>query len=176
MQYIIIDLEATCWKNVMDFTKMEIIEIGAVRMTGDSLEVMDEFSYFVCPVESPLLSDFCQELTSIRQEDVDAAESFDIVFPKLLRWIGEDEYKIVTWGNYDIRQFEIDCLRHKVELPERFKTEHINLKKEFAGLKHCRPCGMKQALRMIDIPLTGTHHRGIDDARNIAKIAQEVFK
>ena len=33
-----------------------------------------------------------------------------------------------------------------------------------------RPLGMKGALAMEDIPLEGTHHRGIDDARNIAKI------
>ncbi|MCF7921044.1 MAG: exonuclease domain-containing protein [Candidatus Cloacimonetes bacterium] len=176
MQYVIIDLEATCWKNVMDFTKMEIIEIGAVKLAGDTLEVLGEFSCFVRPVVNPLLSDFCKELTSIRQQDVDAAEIFKVVFPRLLAWIGEDDYKIVTWGNYDIKQFEIDCRRHGIELPEKFITQHINLKKEFAESKQCRPCGMKRALRLLDIPLTGTHHRGIDDARNIARIGQELLK
>ena len=176
MNYIIIDLEATCWKNVMDFTKMEIIEIGAVKLAEVSLEVSGEFSCFVRPVESPQLSDFCQELTSIRQQEVDAAEPFNIVFPRLLEWIGEDDCRIVTWGNYDIKQFDIDCQRHGIELPEKFKTQHINLKKEFAKLKHCRPCGMKQALRFLNIPLAGIHHRGIDDARNIVRIAQEIFK
>jgi inhibitor of KinA sporulation pathway (predicted exonuclease) len=29
---------------------------------------------------------------------------------------------------------------------------------------------MAGALRQLGIPLAGTHHRGIDDARNIAKI------
>jgi len=176
MNYIIIDLEATCWKNVMDFTKMEIIEIGAVKLAGDSLDVLGELPCFVRPVDSPELSEFCKELTSITQQDVDAAETFDIVFPKLLAWIGEEDYKIVSWGNYDMKQFVIDCQRHDLEMPEKFEQEHINLKKEFAKLKHRRPCGMKQALRMLDLPLEGTHHRGIDDARNIAKIAQIVFR
>jgi len=58
MNYIIIDLEATCWKNDMDFTKMEIIEIGAVKLAGDDLEVLSEFPRFVRPVENSQLSDF----------------------------------------------------------------------------------------------------------------------
>ena len=176
MNYIIIDLEATCWKNDMDFTKMETIEIGAVKLAGDNLEVLSEFSHFVRPVEIPQLSDFCTELTSITQQDVDKAEPFNIVFPELLKWIGEEDYKMVSWGSYDLTQFTIDCRRHDINLPERFAEEHINLKKEFAKLKQRRPCGMKQALRILNIPLAGTHHRGIDDARNIAKIAQQVLK
>lgn len=29
---------------------------------------------------------------------------------------------------------------------------------------------MKGALHILDLPLEGTHHRGVDDAKNIAKI------
>jgi inhibitor of KinA sporulation pathway (predicted exonuclease) len=29
---------------------------------------------------------------------------------------------------------------------------------------------MKEALKLAEIELEGTHHRGIDDARNIAKL------
>ena len=174
MLYIIIDLEATCWKNVMDFSIMEIIEIGAVKLDCDTLEVISEFPRFVRPVVNPLLSDFCKELTSITQKEIDEAETFNIIFPQLLEWIGDEDYKLVTWGNYDPKQFEIDCRRHNIDLPEKFENRHINLKKEFAKQKQCRPCGMKQALRILKIPLEGTHHRGIDDARNIAKIAQQI--
>ena len=35
--------------------------------------------------------------------------------------------------------------------------------------------GMDKALEYLGIDLEGTHHRGIDDARNIAKIAHEVL-
>lgn len=175
MNYIVIDLEATCWKNMMDFSKMEIIEIGAVKLNSETLQVIDEFAVFVRPEIEPMLSDFCRDLTSITQNDVDSADSFDLVFPQLLRWIGKEDYKIVTWGNYDIRQFNIDCDRHHLDLPEQFEKDHINLKKTFAIWKKRRPCGMKHALRTLNIPLEGTHHRGIDDARNIAKIAKAVF-
>ncbi len=35
-------------------------------------------------------------------------------------------------------------------------------------------CGMKKAMAILNLDLNGTHHRGIDDARNIAKILQVI--
>ena len=46
----------------------------------------------------------------------------------------------------------------------------MNVKKEFARAFGVRPCGMDKALRHAGLPLTGTHHRGLDDARNIAAL------
>ncbi|MEK3793401.1 hypothetical protein MKX42_16845 [Paenibacillus sp. FSL R7-0204] len=34
---------------------------------------------------------------------------------------------------------------------------------------------MERALTMLKLPLEGTHHRGIDDAKNIAKIFGKIF-
>lgn len=34
---------------------------------------------------------------------------------------------------------------------------------------------MAQALKLLDMPLVGTHHRGVDDAVNIAKIAAKIY-
>lgn len=47
----------------------------------------------------------------------------------------------------------------------------MNLKHEFAVLTDGRPRTMKEALRFMSLPLEGRHHRGIDDARNIARLA-----
>ncbi|WP_375377881.1 exonuclease domain-containing protein [Paenibacillus sp. MZ04-78.2] len=45
MNYIVLDLEATCWEN--DRTKQnEIIEIGAVKI-NDKLKIVDEFQTFI---------------------------------------------------------------------------------------------------------------------------------
>jgi len=71
---------------------------------------------------------------------------------------------------YDLNQFRTDCRRHQIPLPASFEN-HVNLKQAFSRLKEVKPTGMKGALRMMEIPLEGTHHRGVDDARNIAKLA-----
>ncbi len=171
MQFIVVDLEATCWAESRPRDRMEIIEIGAVRLDAE-LQATDEFSSFVRPVVEPTLSAFCAELTSITQGEVDAADPFSMVFPSFLDWIGTGEVRLCSWGFYDVGQFRLDCHRHGLAFPESFESGHINLKAEFAAWQGVRRCGMARALKHLGLPLTGTHHRGIDDARNIAAIAQ----
>lgn len=49
--------------------------------------------------------------------------------------------------------------------------QHINVKVLFAETKGLtKPTGMNGALHILNVPLEGTHHRGVDDAKNIAKI------
>ncbi|HSU65825.1 MAG TPA: 3'-5' exonuclease [Tepidisphaeraceae bacterium] len=174
MRYIIVDLEATCWENVRDFARMETIEIGAVELPDAKSPPSREFSAFIRPVVEPQLSEFCQRLTSIRQEDVDRADDFGSVFPGFVAWIGPEPFVLCSWGGYDLTQFRIDCERHGVPLPSTF-LRHINLKKEFARQLRVKVCGMQRALSHAGLPLIGTHHRGIDDARNIARLAALVL-
>jgi len=71
MNYIIFDLEATCWDQ-WEKNDNETIEIGAVKVS-DSKEIIDEFETFIQPIKYPKLSKCCKDLTSIEQSDVDAA-------------------------------------------------------------------------------------------------------
>ena len=171
MNYVIVDLEATCWETGTKVSRMEIIEIGAVMLALRSFEAIDEFSEFVRPTAEPVLSDFCKELTSIRQKDVDKADPFEPVFARFLHWIGDEPYTLYSWGAYDLNQFKVECERRHMPLPEPFEN-HINLKALLASLTQTKQRGMKAALSMFGIPLEGRHHRGIDDARNIAQIAR----
>jgi 3'-5' exoribonuclease 1 len=173
---IIVDVEATCWDGPRerDRDHMEIIEIGAVRL-DEHLEILDEFDAFVRPVVEPTLSGFCTRLTSITQADVDDADLFSVAFPRFLDWIGDRAYRLCSWGFYDVAQFRLDCSRHGVAFPEPFETDHVNLKREFARRRGVPRCGMAEALAHLGLPLEGTHHRGIDDARNIARIARRLL-
>lgn len=173
MQFIIVDLEATCWKTGTYLQKMEVIEIGAVRLDENLVEA-GEFAAFVKPTREPVLSDFCRQLTGITQEQVDGAEQFPAVFEKFCAWIGEGEFRLCSWGAYDFNQFELECRRYAIPFP--FVVDrHINIKRLFASQRNLKPCSMKQALNLLQIPLEGRHHRGIDDAKNIAKIARTVL-
>jgi inhibitor of KinA sporulation pathway (predicted exonuclease) len=170
MRYVVFDLEATCWKEPRPRELMEIIEIGAVMLASAAGPQVAEFARFVRPVAEPLLSAFCKELTSIRQEQVDAADAFPAVFRDFVAWAGGGEFDLCSWGAYDVRQMRQDCRRHAVPFPDGF-DRHINLKDEFARLFNVKRCGMAAALRYAGLPLLGTHHRGIDDARNISRLA-----
>ena len=170
MRYIVVDLEATCWEGVRS-PDTEIIEIGAVMLASSQGPTTSDFGAFVRPVVHPRLSDFCRELTSIRQEDVDGADPFPAVLRRLRTWIGTGAFTLCSWGGYDLNQLRNDSRRHGLQLPPTFERGHTNLKKEFARVFGVKSCGMARALEIAGLPLEGTHHRGADDARNIARLA-----
>jgi len=174
MRYVIVDLEATCWEGGSNLERMEIIEIGAVIFGSSTGPILEEFNAFVRPVIHPELSEYCMRLTSIRQKDVDEADDFKVAFPRFIDWIGAQPFTLCSWGAYDLKQFRVDCERHKIPLPVTF-LRHINLKQEFADLKRIKPCGMAKALNILGIKLEGTHHRAIDDVRNIVRIAVQIL-
>jgi 3'-5' exoribonuclease 1 len=174
MHYVIIDLEATCWETGQTSDRMEIVEIGAVLLESSCGPVLRTFGAFVQPVESPVLSEFCRQLTSIQQADVDAAESCPRVLSRLLQWIGPGPYGLCSWGACDLGQLRVDCGRHGIALPTPFER-HINLKQQYSLWRGVKPTGMKGALRREGIALEGTHHRGADDAQNIAKLAMRIL-
>lgn len=174
MNYIIVDLEATCW-NPKGNHQNEIIEIGAVKI-DEYQDVISEFSEFIKPIINPTLSEFCTELTSITQEDVDNSSLFPEVIKRFRQWIGEDEeFLLCSWGHYDKGQFKKDCELHK--LGTNWLEYHISLKHQYAELANLRKggIGMEKALLREGFSLDGTHHRGIDDAQNITKIFLKYF-
>lgn len=175
MNYIIVDLEATCWER-REGRKNEIIEIGAVCI-NDKLDILDEFNKFIVPTVNPTLSDFCIGLTSITQENIDSANEFPVVILSFIEWINsfEGDYILCSWGHYDRVQFKNDCELH--ELDWSWTNRHISLKHQYGKMKgQQRAPGMKRALKSEKIPLDGTHHRGIDDAKNILKIFTKYYE
>ena len=175
MNYIVFDLEATCWEGVDTGQRNEIIEIGAVKI-NDQKQIVSEFERFIKPLKYPILSDFCKNLTSIKQEEVDRAQYFNIVAEEFKSWIGysTEEYILCSWGLYDKKQFENDC--HLFSMDTAWVTPHVNLKQQHGKIRKLqRAIGMKNALQLEGMSLEGTHHRGIDDARNIARIFLRYF-
>jgi inhibitor of KinA sporulation pathway (predicted exonuclease) len=176
MQHIFLDLECTCWKIDHVRTKMETIEIGAVKC-GPDFQVEAEFDHFVRPVVVPKLSAFCTRLTSIEQEDVDQAAVFSEIFAKFNTWVGSQPLTWYSWGDFDREQLLLDLERHQMVWGDHLaEHNHVNLKKVFAkwvGLE--KPVGMMKALRTLNIEFEGRHHRAIDDARHVAKIAAHMF-
>ncbi|MEL6538913.1 MAG: 3'-5' exonuclease [Bacteroidota bacterium] len=86
MNYIVLDLEATCWQYRSEHQQNEIIEIGALKVNATG-QTVDEFAEFVQPKLDPTLSNFCKELTSISQSQVDNADTFEVVLGRFQEWI-----------------------------------------------------------------------------------------
>jgi len=177
MTFIIVDFEATCCnKGSVARNEMEIIEIGAIALQEDNLETLGEYQTFIRPVRHEKLTVFCRELTSITQEEVDSSDTFPQALKHFTQWINQyDNPVFCSWGNYDKSQLKQDCDFHSAQYP--FSNEHINIKKVFAtnmGIK--KPMGLGKALKYMKMQFEGTAHRGIDDARNMARLAPHIFK
>jgi len=179
---VILDFEATCRPGAPP-NPQEIIEFPSVLVDLREERVIDEFESFVRPVHHPQLSEFCTELTSIRQEDVADAPVFSDVFDRHIAWLkghhlldGDDPGVIVTCGDWDLSTMLPVQSRASeqsiAELP-RIYRRWINIKKIFSKTRRgAKAFGMPSMLKNLGLELLGRHHRGIDDCRNIARMAQ----
>lgn len=167
---IIIDLEATCWQSaVPEGQENEIIEIGLAVLDSETGAITQNQGILIKPQRSGV-SLFCTELTTITQDLLDKnGVTFEEAIEKLVDEYQSDLYTWASYGHYDLNMIRKQCRSFGVPYP--MVDQHINVKTlvgEKLGLQ--KPTGMNGALQFLDIPQEGTHHRGVDDAKNIAKI------
>lgn len=170
MQYIIFDLEATCWNGNPMGRQQETIEIGAVKLDEFGQQI-ETFNAFIKPIINPNLSAFCSELTSIHQPDVDSANTFDRVIEQFIHWIdpNEQSYLLCSWGDFDKKQLVRDCQYHDIDI--QWLNPYINLKKQYQEIQRLpKARGLKSTVLKEGFEFEGIHHRGIYDAINLAQI------
>lgn len=170
-EIIIIDLEATCWEQDGDYQRRrsEIIEVGVCKMDADTGELIKSEGILVKPVHSEI-SAFCTRLTSITPQMVERdGVSLKEACQKLEETYSSKKLTWASYGAYDRTMLNEQCTRLGIAYP--VSRQHINVKVLFSEVyKLGRGIGMAGALRMLNLPLEGAHHRGVDDAKNIAKI------
>lgn len=166
---IVIDIEATCWQgNPPPGEQNEIIEIGLCILDVKTRESTGKRSILVKPQRSQV-SEFCTQLTTLTQDQVNEGVLFDAACAMLEREYNAKSYLWSSWGNYDRKIFESQCQSFGVCYP--FSDRHVNIKKLFARYANGKKSvGMEKALELSQLTLEGTHHRGHDDAWNISRL------
>lgn len=166
---IVVDLEATCWEaNPPPGQQNEIIEIGVCTLDTQTFALADKRSILVKPVRSTV-SEFCTRLTTLTQAQVDGGVTFAEACQILVDDYASHMYLWGSWGMYDYKMFQQQCKSFDVFYP--FHMQHLNIKRHFARqANNKRSVGMVRALEMLNLSQEGTHHRGDDDAWNIARI------
>lgn len=165
----VIDIEATCWEGDAPTGQVsEIIEIGLCIVDLKARRRLERHAILVKPQYSAV-SEFCTRLTSLTSADLKGAGSFAEACGQLVTEHDASNRAWASWGDYDRKQFASQCAATGVPYP--FGPSHVNAKAVFTtahGLRR-RP-GMAQALDLAGLPLEGRHHRGVDDAWNIAAL------
>ncbi|KAJ1097161.1 hypothetical protein NDU88_002287, partial [Pleurodeles waltl] len=188
---IIIDFESTCWKDTKHFGQ-EIIEFPAVLLNTSNGEVESEFHTYVQPQEHPILSEFCTELTGIKQDQVEEGIPLKICLSQFCCWIQkiQTEKKIVflsatsnhptqedklcafvTWSDWDLEVCLLyECRRKQIRKPDILNS-WIDLRATYKQYYNRKPKGLNGALQDLGITFSGREHSGLDDSRNTARLA-----
>lgn len=169
----VVDVEATCWDGQPPPGQVsEIIEIGLTVVDLGAGRRLAKHRLLVRPARSEV-SPFCTELTGLTQAEVDSGLPFAEACRVLAAEHRTGSLPWASWGDYDRDQFTRQCRATGAQYP--FGQRHTNAKVAFTasyGLRR-RP-GMAQALEVAGLPLEGRHHRGDDDAWNIAALVLEL--
>ncbi|KAK0421036.1 hypothetical protein QR680_015034 [Steinernema hermaphroditum] len=193
---VVIDFECTCEDDVYDYP-FEIIEFPAVLIDTHEKKIVGQFRSFVRPTINPTLSEFCTNLTGVKQADVDAAPTFVKVLENFRQWLhsyihpwGENNragvmknFAIVTDGPWDIGKFfQMECIRAEqleLKVPHTFRS-YINIRRAFVfkykkthSLSKVNLSGM---LTVLGMDFVGREHCGLDDSINVARIALRMLE
>lgn len=175
-EILVVDIEATCWeKRIIPAGQFpEIIEVGIAVVNVQTLVITGRESILVFPTQS-MVSDYCTELTTLTQLLVETGVSYAKMCEVIINKYKGRSRAWGSWGNYDRIQFGKQCQEMGVIYP--FGSTHLNIKNLFT-LKRRSPkeVGMVKALNILNLELEGIHHRGVDDAFNIAKILINLLK
>ncbi len=171
---LVVDIESTCWEGAPPpGEENEIIEIGVCPLEVATGKRQDRRSLLVRPERSQV-SAFCTSLTTLTQDQVAAGVTFRDACATLRKDLKAEDRLWASYGDYDRRMFERQCQARNIRYP--FGPSHLNIKTLLAaslGLTH--EVGMDEALRLLNLPLEGTHHRGADDAWNIAALLAAIL-
>jgi inhibitor of KinA sporulation pathway (predicted exonuclease) len=168
-QIVVVDIESTCWEGeTPPGQESEIIEIGICLLNAAEGQRSMKQSILVRPEQSQV-SEFCTRLTTLTQKQVDQGISFSAACQRIQQDYKSRDRTWASYGDYDRVQFQRQCERTGIPYP--FNRTHLNVKNLFAlSLSLPREVGLDLALQLAGLPMEGTHHRGHDDAWNIAAL------
>lgn len=169
---LVVDLEATCADDgSITEESMEVIEIGACWATQEGV-VVEQFQAYVRPILRPILTEFCVNLLGIEQTCIDSAEPFSSVVPAFQEFVSLHRAPTSSWGSwgaFDRKQIDRECLRHGIADP--IGMNHQNIKRLFAKAQRIgKEVGMAKGCELAGLAIEGAHHRALDDALNIARL------
>ncbi|ELU02084.1 hypothetical protein CAPTEDRAFT_224647 [Capitella teleta] len=184
---IVLDFESTCWQDTK-FKPQEIIEFPAVLLNTSNGEIEAHFQKYVVPLEYPILSAFCQQLTGITQAQVDDGIPINHCLRSFTTWLQKIKQErnlvfnsvtdatskgctFVTWSDWDLGVcLRNECRRKQLRCPAELNS-WIDLRAAYKTFYGRQPNGLNGSLKDLGMDYDGREHCGLDDAKNTAKLA-----
>ncbi|XP_017246165.1 uncharacterized exonuclease domain-containing protein At3g15140 isoform X2 [Daucus carota subsp. sativus] len=180
--FLVLDLEG----------KVEILEFPVLMIDAKTLKLVDFFHRFVRP--TGMSKEYTNQYvdgkygklgvngiwheTAIPFKEV--IQQFEDWLATHRRWAKESKGYLnkgafITCGNWDIKtKIPEQYVVAGMKLPPYF-MEWINLKDIYLNFYNREATGMVPMLSQLKMQVLGTHHVGIDDTRNIARVLQRLI-
>lgn len=175
MKILVIDVESSCWEGGRPPSGQisEVIEVGGAVLEQDpqsSWEVTDSFGILIQP-ERSTVSQYCEELTGITQKALEDCGNTLEDAMEMVEGIGSTVWG--SWGDYDYNMLRDECKSKYIKY--RLPYAHLNIKALASAWFVVGTMGMKRMLGHLGMVHEGRHHRGEDDAKNIARILRKIL-
>ncbi|PWA86513.1 ribonuclease H-like domain-containing protein [Artemisia annua] len=180
--FLVLDLEG----------KVEILEFPVLMIDARTMDVVAFFHRFVRPTKmsEDRINQYIEgKYGKFGVDRVwhDTAIPFDEVITQFEEWMAKHSLcsqepngplhraAFVTCGNWDIKtKIPQQCEVSKMKLPPYF-MEWINLKDIYLNFYKRRAAGMRTMMNELNLQMLGSHHLGIDDTKNIARVLQRML-
>ncbi|KAK8939427.1 hypothetical protein KSP40_PGU014385 [Platanthera guangdongensis] len=172
--------------------KVEILEFPVVMIDTKTMDFVDSFHRFVRPTgmsEQRVAHYIEGKYGNMGVDRVwhDTAIPFKEVLEEFEKWMCShqlwkkeaggslNQAAFVTCGNWDLKtKVPQQCQVSKIRTPPYF-MEWINLKDIYLNFYNRRATGMMPMMRQLGLSSLGSHHLGIDDTKNIARVCQRLL-
>lgn len=179
MNYIIFDLEWNQSPRGKDGENprlpFEIINIGAIK-ADEQGNIIDEFSAVIRPKIYRELNHITKDLTGFTMGELNKGKKFTSACDDFIRWCGED-YVFCSWGSLDLFELQRNMAFYKYPLPKA-PVYFYDLQKIYSIIydngKNC--ISLENAVDAMNIPVTTSFHKALDDAYYTAMVFQKLDK
>ena len=179
MNFLLIDFEFTFYKRPFGRPRTffsEIIEIGAVKLEGETLTECGKLQNFVKPEFFPNHATDAMNFCMITPSDMKKAISFHKMIKRLEELYVPGETYFVTWGDNDYKVLDICCQKYRIKNPINRK-DCLDLAEAYRLMKgEANTTSLINSVRELDIENNGLWHTAFDDATNTGKILTKLFE
>lgn len=179
MDYLVIDFEFTFYKKPFGRPRTffsEIIEIGAIKLEGESLKECGKVQDFVKPQFFPKQAVDAMNFCMITPNDMKKAITFPKMIEKLAELYVPGETYFVTWGDCDYKVLETCCEKYKVKNPIQ-REDCLDLADAYKLMKgEENTPGLKASATELGVVADGLWHTAFDDACNTGKVLAKLIE
>jgi sporulation inhibitor KapD len=178
MDFFVADFEFTQYTKPVGRPRgffSEIIEIGAVKIDGSTMETVGHIKNYVRPHFYPKQAKEGMAFCMITEQDMKTAIEFKDMLEQIRSLYVPHKTYFVAWGNADYQVVEEGCKRHALPNPI-LAEDYLDLAAAYKRMMgDTFTTGLRKATVEQSVDTGGLWHTAYDDAANTGKLLRKML-